>query len=323
MVDATATQGRVPDFFIVGHPKCGTTALYEMLALHPQLFLPERKEPRWFSSDLPSPYQRRPDGTPGESFEDYLALFAGAAPGQLIGEGSTAYIWSQLAAGRIAEARPDARIFAIFREPADFLRSLHLQLLQHKSEEVQTLREALELEPERRAGRHLTAVNRDWPAVLMYADRVRYTEQLQRFHAVFPRDQVLTLIYDDLRADTDGTVRAVQRFLGVEQLGAPEISRANASVQRRVRVDDALHRAFFGGGPVMRAARRAARSVAGRRAGRRAFTFLRGRLAFAAPEAPDEQLTLELRRRFRGEVERLGEYLGRDLLTLWNYQEED
>ncbi len=40
-------QGRVPDFFIVGHPKCGTTALYEMLRRHPQIFMPDIKEP-WF-----------------------------------------------------------------------------------------------------------------------------------------------------------------------------------------------------------------------------------------------------------------------------------
>jgi hypothetical protein len=313
--------GRVPDFFIVGHPKCGTTALYEMLSVHPRVFMPARKEPRWFSSDLPSPYQQRRSGEPGESYEDYLELFAGAAPGQLVGEGSTAYIWSKVAAARIAEARPDARIIAILREPASFLRSLHLQLLQHKSEEEPSLRRALELEGERRQGRHLTKVNEQYPAVLLYSERVRYVEQLRRFHDVFAEEQVMVLVYDDFLADNDATVRAVQRFLGIQELGAPAVSRANPSVQRRVGVDDALHRAFFGGGPVVRRVRRAARAIAGDRAGREAFRLLRERLVFAAPEGPDEQLMLELRRRFKPEVQALGEYLGRDLIALWEYED--
>ena len=191
-------------------------------------------------------------GEPGESREDYLALFEGARADQLAGEGSTAYIWSRTAAGLIAEAQPKARIIVIIREPASYLRSLHLQLLQHKSEEVESLREALALEPERRQGRHLTAVNADWPQVLFYSDRVRYVEQLRRYQAVFDPEQILVLIYDDFRADNDATVRRVERFLGVEQRGAGAPAEANTSVRRRVRVDNALHEAFFGGGGAMR-----------------------------------------------------------------------
>jgi hypothetical protein len=312
--------GRVPDFFIVGHPKCGTTALYEMLSGHPELFLPERKEPRWFASDVPSPYRPARRGERGESFDDYLALFAPARAGQLAGEGSTAYIWSHTAAAAIAEERPDARIVAVFREPAGYLRSLHLQLLQHKSEEEPSLRRALELEAERREGRSLTEVNREWPQVLMYADRVRYTEQLERYHAVFPAEQVLILIYDDFQADNDATVRRVQRFLGVEQRGAERTSEANPSVRRRVAVDNALHEAFFGGGPLLRTARRAAKLVTPERARRQAFQTARRKLAFAAPEQPDAELTAELRERFAPEVHSLGEYIGRDLASLWGYE---
>jgi hypothetical protein len=314
-------SGRVPDFFIVGHPKCGTTALYEMLSTHPQVFLPVRKEPRWFASDLPSPYQQRDSGEPGETYEDYLALFAGARTDQLVGEGSTAYIWSKTAAGLIAQAQPQAKIVVLFREPASFLRSLHLQLLQHKSEEEPSLRRALELEPERREGRHLTEVNRRWPQVLMYSERVRYVEQLRRYYDVFPPEQVLVMIYDDYMADNDAALRTVQRFLEVEERAAQEISTANASVQRRVGVDDALHRAFFGGGPGLRTLRRAAKTVVPEQTRRQAFSYLRGRLVFAPPAAPDEELMLELRRRFLPEVEALGDYLGRDLVSLWGYDE--
>jgi Sulfotransferase domain len=316
---APSATGRLPDFFIVGHPKCGTTALYEMLAAHPEVYMSEVKEPRYFASDLPSPYQPRSLGGRDETYEDYLSLFAGARPEQRIGEGSTAYIWSQTAAGLIARAQPTARIIAILREPASFLRSLHLQLLQHKSEEVASLREAIELEPRRRAGEALTKINEAWPQVLMYTDRVRYVEQLRRYREAFPAEQVLVLLYDDFRADNDATVRSVQRFLGIEELGANEISRANPSVQRRVGVDNALHSAFFGGGPALRTVRRGARVLAPERVRRGAFQVLRRNLVFANPQAPDEQLMGELRRRFEPEVRALGEYLDRDVVSLWGY----
>ncbi len=318
---AVTSARRAPDFFIVGHPKCGTTALYEMLGEHPQVFLPERKEPRWFAEDVPSPYRPARVGAAAESYEDYLSLFAPAATGQLAGEGSTAYIWSHTAAAAIAAARPDAKIIAIFREPAAYLRSLHLQLLQHKSEEEPSLRRALELEGERREGRSLTELNRDWPQVLMYSDRVRYAEQLQRYHAVFAREQVLVLIYDDLRTDNAGTLRAVQDFLGIERRPVRRIGERNASVRRRVGVDNALHEAFFGGGAVLQGARRLAKLVTPERARRRAFQTARSKLAFASPAAADPALMGELRERFAPEVRALGDYMGRDLVSLWGYGE--
>ncbi|HEV3035153.1 MAG TPA: sulfotransferase, partial [Solirubrobacteraceae bacterium] len=56
------SRARVPDFFIVGHAKCGTTALYEMLRRHPEIFMPELKEPAFFASDVRRRVQRRAAG---------------------------------------------------------------------------------------------------------------------------------------------------------------------------------------------------------------------------------------------------------------------
>ena len=312
--------GRLPDFFIVGHPKCGTTAMYEMLARHPQLYLPERKEPRWFSTDLRSPFRPGADGKPRDTYEDYLALFAPAGPDQITGEGSTDYIWSHTAASEIAAVRPDARIIVIFREPASFVRSLHIHMLQHKAEEEPSLRRALELESERREGRHLTEVTRRWPQQLFYAERVRYVEQLRRYAEHFAPEQMLLLVYDDFRADNDATLRAVQRFLGVEETGAELLVEANESVYRRADVDSRLHDAFFGGGPVLRAARRAARLVTPEGARQRAFGAQRDRLVFTEPPPPEEELMSELRDRFAPEVRALSEYMDRDLAELWGYR---
>ena len=65
---------RPPDFFIVGQPKSGTTALYEMLRRHPQIFMPENKEPWFFAEELHERTPPRPGGTP-ETLAEYLALF--------------------------------------------------------------------------------------------------------------------------------------------------------------------------------------------------------------------------------------------------------
>lgn len=290
-----------------------------MLRRHPQIYLPDRKEPRFFASDLPSPFQQQPSGKPAETYEDYLALFAAAGPDQLVGEGSTAYIWSHTAAGLIAEAQPAARIIVILREPASFLHSLHLQLLQHRSEEEPSLRKAIALEGARREGRSLTKVNERWPQVLMYTDRVRYVEQLRRYHEVFAREQVFVAIYDDFRADNEATVRAVQRFLGVDETALVQAMQANPTVRRRVRLDALVRNLTTGRGSLARTVRGTVKLITPRRARSEALSLFQRRMLFAAARPPDQSLMLELRARFKPEVQALSEYLDRDLVTLWGY----
>ena len=147
-----ATSGHVPDFFIVGEPKSGTTALYEILRKHSQIYMPDLKEPLFLASDRLPRFKRPTTLHRPDSLEDYLSLFAGAGPQQRVGEASALYLWSREAAANIARLEPRARIIAIFREPASFLRSLHLQLLQNHTETQQDLRKALSLEKARRRG---------------------------------------------------------------------------------------------------------------------------------------------------------------------------
>ncbi len=185
---------RMPDFFIVGHAKSGTTALYEMLRRHPEVFMPEYKggagkEPWYFSRENPHPQTSGErdisfTGRSAMSEQEYLSLFEGARPGQLRGEASSSYLWSRTAPARIAAARPDARIIAIIREPASFLRSLHLQLLQNRHEAVYDFREAVELDQARRESKHIPSRSY-WPSALIYSDRVRYVEQLRRYRELF------------------------------------------------------------------------------------------------------------------------------------------
>ena len=217
-----ADPGRYPDFFIVGHAKCGTTALYEMLRRHPQIFMPEDKEPQYFARGRPivTPANAEAFSRTGwreRTLAGYLSLFAPAGDDQLVGEASTYYLCSAEAPRSIAEVRPDARIIALLREPASFLRSLHLQMVRYRLETERDLRRALALEPERREGRQIPR-EAFWPQALQYTARVRYTEQLRRWHGVFGADNVLVLIYDDFRRDNVATARRVLRFLDVDDL---------------------------------------------------------------------------------------------------------
>src|ERR1700742_2821039 len=137
---ALATNERLPDFFVVGHPKSGTSALFQMLREYPRIHMP-RKEPSYFVPEFRSTRSTRYS----RGIEEYLSLFDGATPEQLIGEATTSYLFSEKAAERIAQVQPQARIIAILREPASFLRSLHLQFIRSNVETEQDLRRAIEL----------------------------------------------------------------------------------------------------------------------------------------------------------------------------------
>ena len=318
------SRGRVPDFFIVGHAKSGTTALYEMLRRHPQIFMSDVKEPQFFARN-----PRQPTGSRGKAFdqtgrrqetlEQYTSLFAAARPDQRVGDASTFYLWTPAAPDRIAAAQPGARIIAILREPASFLRSLHLQMVQNLTEPEKDLRRALALEEARREGREIPG-NSYWPSALIYSDRVRYVDQLRRYHAVFPSEQVLVLIYDDFRSDNEATVRRVLRFLDVDDTAPVEVVSANPTVGvRSVRLGRMVRAVRAGSGPVAQAVRGTVKTLTTSRIRTGVLYPARRRLVYGEAQPVDEQLTLELRRRFRGEVEALSAYLDRDLVSLWGY----
>jgi hypothetical protein len=315
---------RVPDFFIVGHAKSGTTALYEMLRRHPQVFMCEPKEPWFFARDNPNP---QTDGVRSieftgrkqENLNQYLARFADARPDQRTGEASSSYLWSGGAPGRIAAMRPDARIIAIFREPASFLRSLHMQLLSIHDEREKSFRKAIELESARRENRHIPKYAY-WPQTLIYTDRVKYVEQLRRYRSFFPADQMLVLIYDDFRADNEATLRRVMRFLEIDDTHPIEIVEANPTVSvRSVRLDEFRRSLRSGRGPVLKTLRNTGKALTTRRLREAVYYPLMRRLVFTEPQRVDDEFMYELRVRFKPEVMALSEYLNRDLVKLWGY----
>jgi hypothetical protein len=311
-------QKRVPDFFIVGHAKSGTTALYGMLRRHPQIYMPDNKEPWYFADELRVRAPPRPEGTP-KTLDEYLSLFAAARPEQRVGEASALYLWSHTAASAIAAVQPDARIVAILREPASFLRSLHMQFVSSYVETETDLRKALELEPARRRGRSIPK-HSYWPLTLLYSDHVRYVEQLKRYHAVFPSEQVLVLIYEDFRRDNEAAVRQVLGFLDVDDEHPIDVLEANPTVAvRSQQLHGLVHAVSVGRGPVSLAVKGTIKSLTPRRWRHDLLRVTKQRVVYGEVPAPDENLMLELRRRFEPEVVALSEFLGRDLVKLWGY----
>ncbi|HEX4437389.1 MAG TPA: sulfotransferase [Solirubrobacteraceae bacterium] len=320
---ARSSGRRLPDFFVVGHAKCGTTAMCEMLGAHPQVFLPKFKETQFLSraphhrTDL----RRKREARRPQTLDAYLSLFETAGLEQRAGEGSTEYIRTPAAAPHIAELCPDARIIAAFREPASFLRSLHLQLLEVNAETERDFTRALGLEERRSRGESIPR-HCAWPPALLYSRHVHYVEQLLQYHELFGADRVLVLIYDDFRADNEGTVREVLRFLGLDDSPAVEPVEANPTVRvRSHRAGELIGAVSTGRGPVSRATRALVKSLTSERL-RRATLNAVGRLVVDKdPRPPDPAFMEGLRRSFHGEVVALSDYLGRDLVSLWGYEQ--
>ncbi len=316
-VTACTLHRRVPDFFIVGHPKCGTTALYEMLRRYPQIYMPDVKEPNFFNAEWQT------STGPPETFEDYLALFDAAESGQRIGEASAFYLMSRNAARGIADAQPAARIIAILREPASFLHSLHLQFVQSDIETEKDLRKALSLEDFRRRSQHVPSSASNWQRRLLYSDHVQYVEQLRRYQALFPPEHMLVLIYDDFRRDNEAVLRTVLRFLDVDDAAPINVMEVNPTVRvRRGGLNHIIYAVSREQGAVSRVAKTGVKVLTPRRL-RRYLWRSRHRIIYGAPPSPDKGLIVELRRRFKPEVVALSEYLDRDLVTLWGYDRID
>ncbi|WP_327008966.1 sulfotransferase domain-containing protein [Dactylosporangium sp. NBC_01737] len=202
----------LPDFLVAGVPKAGTSALHAALVRHPQLFLPEVKEPKFFLSDGPPPDR----GGPGDRQtyqehvwrrEEYEALFDPAPPGTLRGEATPFYLYDLESHKRIRRLVPAVRIVLLLRDPVDRAHSNWSHLWGAGLEPEADFEKAVALEPARTAA--------GWADFWHYTALGRYGSQLRHLLQYFPREQILLLRYRDLRDDPAGTVDRVCAFLGV------------------------------------------------------------------------------------------------------------
>lgn len=202
---------RPPDFFLVGAPKCGTTALYAMLGAHPEIFVSPMKEPDFFAADIRKAVAGsralRPGEEPIDDWLRYLELFRGATVSQRRGEGSVSYLASRVAARAIHERCPDARILMVLRDPADRLFSHYAAAVAARS-----TRESFADWLRAAAMREKSDTAPIGPVVAG-----RYGTNLQRYLAVFPPSRIHIAWHQDYVSDPAATVRRVFEFLGVDQ----------------------------------------------------------------------------------------------------------
>ncbi len=198
----------LPDFFIIGAPKAGTTALATYLAERPDIFMCEPKEPQYFTFDFP--------GHRGVHRQDeYEALFDPAGPPVRVrGDASVWYLYSRRAIPEIARLCPGARLLALLRRPDEMVVSLFAQQRQTGIESAPDFGTAWRLEHERRAGSAIPAGCRT-PEFLYYREVARYAEQLKRVFAHFPGIQVKIFFYEDLCGDARRVYNETLAFLGL------------------------------------------------------------------------------------------------------------
>jgi hypothetical protein len=201
---------RLPNLFIVGAPKCGTTAWAEYLGSHPDIFFPEYKDQCFFALDLPN-FRLARTGA------DYAELFAASGNARVIGEASAMYLFSTAAARAIREHDPASRILIFLREQEDYLPSLHNQFLQEFAEEIEDFETVWRL-----SGRRMpdtippTCLE---PRTLDYAAMGRFREQVERYLEAFPAEQVCVIRFRDWTAEPRQAYLEILRFLGLEDDG--------------------------------------------------------------------------------------------------------
>jgi hypothetical protein len=293
-----------PDFFIVGAPKCGTTALYRYLRLHPNIYLPAKKEPHFFAHDLGS-YRAI------KTMEQYSALFADAkAWHHRVGEASVYYLRSAVAIPSIRAFNPEARIIAMFRNPVDMVYSLHSQLLYWSEEIVPDFEAAWRLQEPRSRGLDLPPGSRG-AFLLQYAELGRLGSQLERLLSTFPASQVKLILYDDFAASPRQVYDDVIAFLGLPHDGRTVFPRINDNKRARMAW---LRNLIRKPPPALRGAYREVKA----RVGRQRLDAIRQsvvkRLTVNEQREPlSPAFRAELVELFRDEVALLGRLLGRDL----------
>ena len=294
---------RKPDFFIVGAPKCGTTALNAYLQQHPDIFLPQKKEINFFGADLIF-YK------PRVTQEQYLAYFTETKEKKRVGEAAVWYLYSKLAAAEIKEFNPDASIIIMLRNPVDMMYSLHGQRLYNDNENILDFAEALAAEEDRKQGRRLyqNAAN---AMGFFYREAARYTQQVQRYLEIFGRPRVHVIIFDDFKSDTPLVYRKTCAFLQVDPQFQPEFTVINPS--KTVRSE--TFRGFLRYPPP--SVRRLVRLLKLHPVQWGLKDWLRRLNTKPEPRGPiDPELKRRLQGEFLPEVQQLSELLGRDL-THW------
>ena len=245
----------LPNFFIVGAPKAGTTSLYAYLDQHPQVYMSPIKEPNYFSfemrlenfSEEMRPRIAREIGALEEylrgdmrekrfgglvsSWEDYLKLFRNVANEIAIGEATPCYLWSETAARNIAARIPHAKIIINLRNPVDRAYSQYLHMV---TDGVirRSFREQIYA--------NLRCEKKQFGSLWPLLEFGHYHEQINRYLNEFPRSQIHISFYEALERAPGALVSELLAFLGVDQSFLVDVSHRHHE-PRIVKLTDAAY----------------------------------------------------------------------------------
>jgi len=297
----------LPNFYIVGAGRCGSTSLYAYCRLHPQIGMSHLKEPNYFVFRD----ERPPLGGPGvararrlavRSARTYDRLFAAVAGRPVIGEASVNYVRFPRVCRAIREATPGARLVIVLRQPVDRAYSSFLRKRREGLEPCERFEEAWADHERRAAGNW-------WHC--MHKGKSLYHAQVRPYVEAFPAEQIHVVLSEEFRRDPPRTMAEVFSFLGVD----PEPARrCNQLHHEGGEIRSWLLRQLWHGTTGLRAALAPAAPLPLRG---RLFPILASRRGVwsgnppLAPE-PRERFTREL----RDDILRLQDLIGRDL-TLW------
>lgn len=230
-----------PNLFIIGAPKAGTTTLARALGEHPEIFLPDTKEPRFF--DARTFYDFEEDH-PHASLDSYLALYEGAKPGaRYWADASVFNMYSMESIRDIQAFSPDARFIIVVRDPLDASKSLFRQrmktLYRHLREIDDDFYVCWDALAERRQGKA-------FPKGCRNSILFRY-DLLYRYELYLPQltqalgDRLLVTSFEAFRADPAAFYSEIFDFLGVEHVSPPDIHLNDSRVVQRTRAARLLY----------------------------------------------------------------------------------
>jgi hypothetical protein len=193
----------LPNFLIIGAAKAGTSTLHTYLRAHPRIFMPARKELRFFA------YDGKGDDYffPAKSLEVYESYFAGATDEKALGEASPHYLRTPQAPRRIKDLIPGCNLIVSLRNPIERSFSSYTMAVRDRTiEGVATYTEALEKFPVFRRG---------------------YSRDLQNYFGIFDRSQIRIVHFEDIVRDPVQVAQSLCGFLGVTPDFAPDVQRVS------------------------------------------------------------------------------------------------
>jgi hypothetical protein len=307
--------------FVVGAPRCGTTAISRFLKRHPEIRFSAVKEPHFFA-------QHDLRGLSAEDLqrtveEEYLGrFFPGEDTGERIGgDGSVSYLYAPEQMEPVLRLWPDSRFIVAVRDPLAMLPSLHRRLIYIGDETLRSFQDAWAATPERAAGRKIPKSCVD-PRWLRYDEAGRLGTYVERLFATVGRERCLVVVFDDLITDPVGQGARIRDFVGLEAAEGIQIKQARSSSGiRSVRLQRLLKRPpkplrnLLGSKHFVR---RTADTPKPDGAPPQSVMTLRKKLiAWNRVPASDAPVPLavqqEIRSRLREEVDRLGKLIDRDL----------